>query len=124
MSVLLIVAIIAMVLALTFYSLGVWGEKLSGGLKGKHLAFFWTGFVFDSLGTWSMGEISAGWEFSVHSVTGFLALVLMAIHAVWATVVYARKKPQELVGFHKLSLVVWGIWLLPFFIGMAMAMLG
>jgi len=37
----LIMSIIAMVLALICYSVGVWGEKISGKLTKFNLSFFW-----------------------------------------------------------------------------------
>jgi uncharacterized repeat protein (TIGR03987 family) len=50
-------------------------------------------------------------------------LVLMAIHAVWAIVVLVRGRESELANFHKLSLWVWLIWLIPYATGMLSAML-
>jgi uncharacterized repeat protein (TIGR03987 family) len=124
MSGLLISAIISMILALTFYSLGVWGEKIRGRLELRHLLFFWTGFVFDTAGTMAMGEIAGDWSFNIHSVTGAVALVLMAVHALWATFVQFKGSPEARKGFHRYSLTVWGIWLVPFIGGMIMAMAG
>ena len=42
---LLPIAILSMVSALTFYTIGVWGEKIVGRLKSWHLIFFWHRFV-------------------------------------------------------------------------------
>ena len=36
-------------LALVFYSLGVWSERIARYLKGWHVASFWIGFIFDEL---------------------------------------------------------------------------
>jgi hypothetical protein len=33
-------------LALLFYSIGVWSERISRYLKPWHIAAFWTGFIF------------------------------------------------------------------------------
>jgi uncharacterized repeat protein (TIGR03987 family) len=38
-------------LALLFYSIGVWSERIQGRLKAWHLAFFWLGLVCDTWGT-------------------------------------------------------------------------
>ena len=59
---------------------------------------------------------------SLHTLTGVLALVLMIVHALWATVTVLRNRPKELARFHRYSLVVWGIWLLAFFSGMVAGM--
>ncbi len=117
-----IVAVVAISLALVFYTLGVWGEKFSGRLRGRHLAMFWIGLVFDTTGTTLMGEIAGGLNFNLHGVTGVLAIILMLSHALWATVVFLRKDEQKLRDFHKFSLFVWLVWLVPYFTGMIAAM--
>lgn len=122
MSPLLIFAIVSMILALGLYSAGVWGEKLAADLKKHHLILFWLGFFFDTAGTTAMGEIAGEWSFNIHSVTGLVALILMAIHAIWATVVLLKNDQGQKARFHRFSLVVWGLWLIPFVGGMIMAM--
>ena len=118
-----IIAVVAISLALVFYTLGVWSEKFAGRLRGRHLALFWIGLVFDTTGTTMMGEIAGGLDFNLHGVTGVLAIILMLSHALWATLVFARKDEQKLRDFHKFSLFVWLIWLVPYFTGMIAAMM-
>jgi uncharacterized repeat protein (TIGR03987 family) len=48
----------------------------------------------------------------------------MLVHAIWATVVLLRKDEQAIVNFHKFSLVVWAIWLVPYFSGFFLSMGG
>ena len=57
-----------------------------------------------------------------NGITGVLAIVLMLIHAIWATVVIARRNERMIVRFHRLSLVVWLIWLVPYFSPMIFGM--
>jgi uncharacterized repeat protein (TIGR03987 family) len=102
-------------LALIFYSIGVWSERLQGQLKAWHLGFFWLGLICDTWGTGLMMEIAGGLTFDVHGLTGMLAIVLMAIHAVWATFVLIRKDARWIRDFHKFSVIVWCIWLVPYF---------
>jgi len=45
-------------LVLVFYSLGVWAEKIVHDLKPWHVIAFWTGFLFDLLGTWMMHQMA------------------------------------------------------------------
>lgn len=118
----LIAAIICMCLALTFYSFGVWGEKLSGGLKGSHLAMFWAGLVFDTTGTTVMSKIAGGFVLNFHGATGLIAILLMVFHALWATLTLLKGSEKSKRYFHKISLPVWCIWLVPFFSGMIFAM--
>lgn len=114
----LIYAVISMMLALTFYTIGVWSEKWQKTLKKWHLVMFWVGFAFDTIGTTNMSIIAkGGFVFNFHGVTGLLAIILMFLHAIWATVVLARGKEDMLKKFHKFSILVWFIWLIPFVSG-------
>jgi uncharacterized repeat protein (TIGR03987 family) len=105
---------IIITLALVFYSIGVWGERISGSLKIWHLVFFWLGFICDTLGTGMMFEMAGGMTFDVHGLTGLLAIVLMLVHAIWATIVLVRKDERWIMNFHRFSVVVWLIWLVPY----------
>ncbi len=117
----LVISAIAITLALVFYSIGVWSERLAKILKQKHLAFFWAGFVFDTTGTTLMTTLvtttNSGNFLNIHALTGVLAIVLMLFHAIWATVSLISGNEQRLRNFHRLSLIVWIIWLIPYCIG-------
>lgn len=120
----LVGAIICMNLALLFYSIGVWSEKIQKGLKGWHLAMFWAGLIFDITGTTIMSKIAKdGFVLNFHGVTGLLAILLMIFHAIWASAVLLKGNEKNKQNFHKLSIVVWVIWLIPFFSGMVYAMI-
>jgi uncharacterized repeat protein (TIGR03987 family) len=58
----------------------------------------------------------------LHTLTGQIALWLMLIHAIWATVVVSRGSENSRKKFHRYSLIVWLIWLIPYFGGMIMGM--
>ena len=123
MNILLPFAIITIVSALIFYTIGVWSEKFAGKLKPWHLLLFWIGFVFDTTGTTLMGTIAGKMDFDIHGVTGVLAIVLMLSHATWATIVLITRQEKWIRDFHKFSLFVWLVWLVPFFTGMVGAMI-
>ena len=111
-------------LALLFYSMGVWAERVARYLEPWHVAAFWTGFAFDVSGTWAMHRIAAG-PFDLrdpHTLTGQIALWLMLVHAIWASWVARRGTEEARIGFHRYSLVVWLIWLVPYFGGMYLGM--
>jgi uncharacterized repeat protein (TIGR03987 family) len=104
--------------------LGVWSERVKKYLHPWHVAAFWAGFFFDVSGTVAMHKIADG-PFNIfepHTLTGQIALWLMLIHAVWAT--YVVKMEQETVKykFHRYSLFVWFVWLIPYFGGMYIGM--
>jgi uncharacterized repeat protein (TIGR03987 family) len=113
---------IVITLALACYSVGVWSERISGRLKVWHLVFFWLGLVFDTWGTGMMMEQAGTLTFDVHGVTGMIAIALMLVHAVWATIVLVRKDEHWITGFHRLSVAVWLIWLVPYLSPMFLAL--
>ena len=113
----LLVSIILITLALVFYSTGVWSERAARRLKAWHLVFFWTGFVSDTAGTGMMFEIAGGMTTNIHSLTGLAAILLMFIHAVWATVVLRLNNEKAITNFHHFSIFVWLVWLIPFLNG-------
>ncbi len=126
MSDLLILSVVLITLALIFYSIGVWAERMARYLKLWHVASFWTGLVFDFSGTYAMYQLSEG-SFDLlelHTLTGQIAIWLMLAHAIWATWVARKGSVEARKKFHRYSLVVWLIWLVPYFGGMFMGMKG
>lgn len=111
-------------LALVFYTIGVWSERISGRLKPWHVVFFFLGLAFDSWGTGMMFEFVGGMTYDLHGITGLIAIILMLIHAVWALVVLRKGDENAIQNFHKFSVVVWLIWLIPYFSPMFFAMAG
>jgi len=119
----LIYAIVTISLALVFYSIGVWSEKIQGSLRKWHLIMFWIGFAFDTTGTTLMTKIANEViTLNSHAITGLAAILLMLIHAIWATKVLISKDMKAKIGFHKLSIIVWLIWLIPFISGAVFGM--
>lgn len=117
------VAATLITLALIFYTVGVWAERIARYLKPWHVACFWTGFAFDSAGTLAMEFIEPGFNWaSLHTITGQIALWLMLAHAIWATRVVRHGSAKARAEFHRYSLVVWCIWLIPYFGGMYLGM--
>ena len=126
MTSLVIISTVLITLALIFYSLGVWLERIARYLKPWHVLVFWIGFMFDISGTYAMHLLAKG-PFEItepHTLTGQIALWLMLIHASWATRVVIRKDEKLLANFHKFSIIVWLIWLIPYFGGMYLGMGG
>ena len=118
----LIISSTLITLALIFYSIGVWSERLARRLRAWHLIFFWGGLLCDTFGTGIMFEMSGGINSSIHSLTGLAAILLMLIHAVWATVVLLLKNEKAILNFHHFSIFVWLIWLIPYLNGFFVAM--
>ncbi len=117
--------------AFILYTVGVWSEKIQGKLTAGHLFIFWLGIICDTLGTMAMGEMAKqningkiqNWvdylpaHMDFHSLSGSFALALMFMHACWATYVIFNKKTSLIKNFHKYSVAVWLLWLVPFITG-------
>lgn len=71
-----------------------------------------------------MLEMAGGIKFDLHGLTGFIAILLMLVHSIWATAVLIRNDERMMLNFHKFSLVVWLIWLVPYFSGLLLSMGG
>lgn len=119
MSTTLVIAIAFINLALVLYTIGVWAERIQRRLKAWHLVFFWSGLTADTIGTTAMSILSGSlFRATFHGITGNTAILLMLFHAVWATIVLIRKDEKMILKFHRLSLFVWIIWLIPMISGM------
>jgi len=113
-----IIGLVFINLALVIYTIGVWSERIQGRLKWWHVGMFYAGLVCDSIGTGAMGLMVGGLlQFTFHGITGLAAVLIMLFHAGWATVVLARKNETMIVKFHKFSIMVWVIWLIPMVTG-------
>jgi len=125
MSTSLITSSTLITLALIFYSIGVWSERIARYLKPWHIVAFWIGFSFDIAGTWTM-HLMAKRPFDImepHTLTGQIAIWLMLLHAAWATWVIIKGSEKLRIKFHRFSIIVWLIWLIPYFGGMYLGMI-
>ena len=115
----LIIAISFIFAACILYTLGVWSERLIKRLKAWHAVVFWLGFICDTIGTGAMGKLAGSLiQFNFHGMTGLVAILLMLFHAIWATIVLIKKNETQILQFHKFSIFVWVIWLIPMVTGM------
>lgn len=120
----LIAAICVISSALVFYTIGVWAERIQKGLRAWHVCFFLAGLMADTVGTGLMEHIAklTGIHDELHTVTGMIAIILMFIHATWAVWTYAKGTPTAKAHFNRFSIVVWIIWLIPYFVGLYIGM--
>ncbi len=74
----LIYAAIFITLALVFYTVDVWAEKLQKRLKFWHMYLFWVGVIFNTAGTTLMTRLSdRGFKFDFHDITSLLLKLLI-----------------------------------------------
>lgn len=125
MNAIIALAAIAITAALGFYTLGVFGERQQGLLQKRHVVMFWLGLCCDTTGTLLMSVFarSEGAEsLGLHAIAGMVAIALMVIHAVWASIVFVRGGRTARAVFSRFSIVVWLVWLVPYVCGMLIGM--
>jgi len=71
-----------------------------------------------------MFDYVGGMEYDIHGYSGVLAIALMFIHAIWATIVLLKKDERMIMNFHKFSIFVWIVWLIPYSSPMVLRMTG
>ena len=64
-----------------------------------------------------MSEMAGGIEADIHSVTALVAILLMLVHAVWATIVLVLRNEKPIKHFQYTGVFFWAIWLIPYFTG-------
>lgn len=109
---------------MVFYTIGVWGERLQHKLRMWHVIAFLLGITSDLVGTTLMEQIAhlTDSHNNLHAITGFTAVGLMLIHAVWAVWTYFRGSAKAKEHFSRFSIMVWIIWLIPYGIGVYIGM--
>lgn len=127
MNIKLILAIITITLALIFYTIGVFSVRKAHVLKKSHVLLFWLGLLCDTTGTTIMTTIAKESQTAIntinlHGITGTIAILLMLFHTIWGTVVLVKNDTKKQEIFHKFSIIVWTVWLVPYIIGMVMGM--
>jgi uncharacterized repeat protein (TIGR03987 family) len=111
-------AVLLMVTAFVLYSSGVWAVFLARHLRPWHAGLFWLGFFSDGAGTEMMRRLAGGFHWNLHTATGAAALLLMLGHALWATRTLMKGAEGPIHTFHRISITVWVVWLIPFVSGM------
>ena len=115
-------AIFTITAALVFYTIAVFWERHDGRLASKHMVFFVLGLLCDVTGTLLMEQLVGSWSWGIHSATGMVAITVMLLHTIWAAAVLLRRDEKLLRQFHKISLGVWLLWLIPYLTGMILNM--
>lgn len=117
MPALILWGIFLFTIALVFYSISVWAGWLSKDLKPWHIYVFLIGLFTDYLATVLTYVAIGGIVFTWHAILGFISIAFMTIHVVWATVAYLSKSEKSITNFHRVSILVWGFWLVSYLSG-------
>jgi uncharacterized repeat protein (TIGR03987 family) len=95
------------------YTASIWSGLLSGKLRRWHLVTLWVGLGCDVCGTGLMTVIAGGVLLTLHGLSGYLAIALMAVLAILATRLYRSGQEKGVAALHRWSLLVWVLWMIP-----------
>lgn len=105
------------VLALVFYTAAMMRHWATGYLDAGVLVLLGLGLATDSLGTLFVCTIKTGvWLWTTHSIAGLVAILIMAVHFVWAAAALWGN-PTRKETFRRWSRLAWLIWLTAFTTG-------
>lgn len=108
------------IFALLFYTTAIWSHRATGRMRTWMLACFTAGLLADIAGTIFLCVIvSDAWQWTLHSISGLAALLIMTLHFVWALFALTRGGTSE-EHFNRWSLGAWIIWLIAFVSGIPM----
>lgn len=110
MSNLILLSVALITLALILYSTAVWLNWRSRRLTFTYIAIFWCAVASDALATRFMGARVETIRWDLHTISGYLALALMAALTLWGTVALIQKRDDWLARFHKLAIPIWIVW--------------
>jgi len=117
MPVFVMSGLLAVTLAFVFYTWGIWGARRGGVIKTRHVVFLWLGLLLDAGGTGLMALEIGYYRMDIHGVIGTLAILLMLVSAVWATIAMNKKDASATATYLRASVWVWAFWLLPYLYG-------
>jgi len=119
----IIVGLVALLVALTSYSMGAWGAFRAKTVTRRHVVYLWIGFVFDVLATAMMAIQAGGLDLSplsdlLHTVVAFAAMFGMLAAAILGTRALASENDAMRAAVVRWVVVPWAVWVFVFIWGM------
>ena len=102
------------VVAMVLYSFVIWSHKFSRKLDLWMVWLFGFGLIADIGGTVFLCVAAATrWTWTLHTVSGFASLLIMAFHFAWA-VLATSKEGNWKTYFDRFSVYAWCLWMVAF----------
>lgn len=103
--------------ALVLYTSAIMSHKFKKKLKPWMMVLFGIGLAADICGTVFLCAFSSNsWQWTLHSISGFVSLLIMALHFFWALIAILKGGKFE-DKFNQWSIYAWLLWLVAFFSG-------
>jgi uncharacterized repeat protein (TIGR03987 family) len=117
MSNLILLSVVLITLALVLYSVAVWMNWRARRLTVAMAAIFWVAIVCDATATRLMGLRAETIRWDLHTISGYLALLLMIALAAWGSAGLVTRREQWLTRFHRYAVPIWVIWVISYATG-------
>jgi len=118
------IGVVAVLFALTFYSIGIFTEQRKKLINKIVLIFLSLGLFFDIAATSCMIVGSNNSMFTFHGIIGYAGLIAMTIETILAYRFYFKNGPSIKVGhaLHQYSRFAYILWVIVFITGSMLAM--
>ena len=119
MNTIIIVGVVIVILALLFYSLGIFTEQRQKRISKRVLIFLSLGLLFDISATACMIIGSTNSAFTFHGLIGYSGLLAMSIETGLAFRFYSKYGEKKEVGkrLHWYSRISYLLWVIVFITG-------
>jgi uncharacterized repeat protein (TIGR03987 family) len=119
MKTILMIGVIIVILALIFYSLGIFTEQRHKRIDKRVLSFLSLGLIFDISATACMIIGSTNSPFTFHGFIGYTGLLAMSIETFLAYQFYTKHGPNAKVSsaLHWYSRLSYLLWVIVFITG-------
>jgi len=119
----IIIGLLALVVALTMYSIAIWGAFRAKTIVKGTVTFLWIGFAFDVLATAMMAIAAGGLDLSplsdlLHTVIALLVMVFMFAIAVLGGRALAAGDEATKALLARWMVAPWLLWVVVFVWGM------
>lgn len=109
------------VIALVLYTLVIWRHRFKKKISAWMVMVFGLGLAADSAGTvFLCAMMAARWQFTLHTISGLVSLLIMALHFLW-TILALKKGGAFESYFNRWSIYAWLCWLVAFVSGVPLA---
>jgi hypothetical protein len=114
----IVIGLVALLVALVLYSVGVFGAFRAKAMSQKHVRAIIAGLLFDMLATAMMAIQARGLENSLHTYLAFVAFFGMLAVGVIGSRAVSGGKAAALTALSRWSLLPYAIWIAVFVWGM------
>lgn len=106
------------IIALVLYTFVIWAQRVKHTLRPWMVWLFGAGLTADVSGTVFLcgAMFTVQWTFTLHTVSGLVSLMIMALHFLWALFALRARGKFETY-FDRFSVYAWCLWLVAFISG-------